>query len=128
MNQHYIHHNAVLPPDSYGAPRSRNPNEEKSSPYMNKDPYANIAMKPNQVSMAMQNDPLQKQPTPAGVLTDLRKSSPTGHNASARAIGGNDSLGRGVANQLMNSIDYGNKPDYASIQKVVPPQQTPYQS
>ena len=51
MNQHYIHHNAVLPPDGPpGVSRTRNPNEGKAMPHdMKQDPYANLPMKPNQV-------------------------------------------------------------------------------
>ena len=64
------------------------------------------------------------------MVTDLRKSSPTGHykqsieevHRSARVpreIGGSDSIGRGVANQLMSSVDLSTTP----IQKVIPTQQ-----
>jgi len=50
----------------------------QNSPYQ-KDPYANIAIKPNSIDYSQ----LQKQApagTPAGMISELRKSSPTGHN------------------------------------------------
>ena len=124
MNQHYIHHNAVLPPDAPGQ-RTRNINDDRA-PYTRKDPYANMPMKPNQISMGMEieNSQLQKQPSPAGILTHLRKSSPTGHNSvdersqrAPRDIGGNQSPGRVVANVMMSG-EY--KPDFGQIQKVMP--------
>lgn len=52
VNQHYISHNAVLPPYDLGEALNRVEssvnNYPPSSPY--KDPYAGVALKPNQVA------------------------------------------------------------------------------
>ena len=112
MNQHYIHHNPVLPPD-VSRPMMRN------APHQSKDPYANMPMKPNQISMGNDISQLHKQGgTPAG--TSLRTSSPTGHRNS-RDIGSNQSPGRAMANVMMSG-EY--KPDFGQIQKVMPNNQS----
>ena len=89
-------------------------------------------MKPNQMSVKDANQ-LQKSnnaSTPAGVISELRKSSPSGHKGSDERSGrnrelaqnnsltriGQESAGR-AGNAIMN--DY-RVPDYGSIQKVVP--------
>lgn len=52
VNQHYISHNAVLPPYDLGKALERvestQNNYPPASPY--KDPYAGVALKPNQVN------------------------------------------------------------------------------
>ena len=53
------------------------------------DPYGNIPIKPNQMSMENANQ-LQKHvqaSSPAGVISELRKSSPSGHDNNDRSRG-----------------------------------------
>ena len=128
-NQHYIHHNAVLPvtemPPNYArnAAGARSPNS--------RDPYENMPTKPNQMTTQESNQlqMMQNASTPAGVISDLRKSSPSGHLGAAppnepntysrgRDIGGKDSIG-GKAGLSQIQGDY-RVPEYGSIQKVVP--------
>lgn len=49
-NQHYIHHNAVLP--TAGMPLEQ---QAKIGSPVYKDPYASIAAKPNQISLENSN-------------------------------------------------------------------------
>ena len=108
-----------------------------------RDPYSNIAMKPNQMSIDQAHQ-LQKSvntSTPAGKISELRKSSPSGHqgiddprggNSSTvgsrgRELAPNGSLGRvGAelsANRAPNAglmgLGTGGQ-EYGSIQKVMP--------
>lgn len=55
MNQHIFHHNAVLP--TAGVQESSN--TRNVAPHSFKDPYANIPIKPNQMSIESANQ-LQK--------------------------------------------------------------------
>ena len=135
VNQHIFHHNAVLPgnvqAEKSGARASAGP-PNPSSPYY-KDPYANIAMKPTQMSKDNSNQ-LQKNvsaSTPAGVISELRKSSPGGHrnnpderSGRSRELAANNSLtriGQESAGRAANAMMYDYRvPDYGSIQKVMP--------
>ena len=86
-NQHYIHHNAVLPVTEMQAGYGRNAASQRSLNV--KDPYANLAIKPNQMSPQAANQ-LQKQnnaSTPAGVISDLRKASPPNHYGDSMDTG-----------------------------------------
>ena len=131
MNQHYIHHNAVLPGAGVLDPsgKTRNAGGDGSGTPLYKDPYANISMKPNQMSVESAYQ-LQKQvlnSTPAGVISDLRKSSPSGHKVSDERTlrndrGGASSVGR-AGNQILN--DYRMPAEYGSIQKVMPGSRDP---
>ena len=119
MNQHYISHNAVLPGPN--VPEERTRNQGGASP-MYKDPYRNIPMKPNQMtyenSSQLQNS--IGQSTPAGVISELRKSSPTGHVGTDQLYSysrdPNGSVGR-AGNAIMSNY---NAPDYGSVKKVMP--------
>ena len=57
-NQHYIHHNAVLPMTELPSNYSRDSAAGGRSPNF-KDPYSNIPSKPNQMTMQESNQ-LQK--------------------------------------------------------------------
>ena len=137
MNQHYFHHNAVLPgqldAEAKGYSESKTRNPGAASPYTAKDPYSNIPIKPNQMSMENANQ-LQKHvtaSTPAGVISELRKSSPSGHGEERSNRGrelaqnnsltrvGQDSAGR-AANAMMADYRTGGGEYGSSIQKVMP--------
>ena len=124
-NQHYIHHNAVLPVTDLPPNYARNAAGQRS-PH-SRDPYESLPTKPNQMTMQQANQ-LQMQQnasTPAGVISELRKSSPSGHTQNepasfsrGRDIGGKDSLGSKVGmSQIAGEYRV---PDYGSIQKVMP--------
>lgn len=127
-NQHYIHHNAVLPVTEVPPPYARNPAGARSP--NSRDPYENMPTKPNQMTTQESNQlqMMQNASTPAGVISDLRKSSPSGHLGAppsepttysrGRDIGGKDSIG-GKAGLSQIQGDY-RVPEYGSIQKVVP--------
>ena len=58
VNQHYIHHNAVLPTAGMDEMLAARNGQQSNQPFQ-KDPYANMPVKPNQMSLHNSNQ-LQK--------------------------------------------------------------------
>lgn len=127
MNQHYIHHNAVLPELSKleGSQRHRSSQRSLAAAGSPLRESEGLPIKPNQMSSensyALQSK--IEQSAAAGVITELRRSSPS----AQRMMGEQEVPYRGPINDMgsqMGNNRTGNadiqKPAFTPIQKVKP--------